>query len=466
VQAANFADPSLNESDLIAFLSDGASYGLPGEPVERIETHCSIVFMIGETAYKLKRPLAFSSVDYTTLEKREMACRRELALNLRSAPDLYLGLRSIRRDAHGHLSFDDDGVVVDWVVVMRRFAQSALFDHLVAEGRFTLDLAETLAREIARFQGGAERTSAFGGAEGLRRATESNRRDQRTVSVVLQEEGIEQLYARSLATVERLASLLDQRRADGCVRVCHGDLRLANICLYRGRPTLFDAIEFSDEISCIDVLYDVAFLLMDLCHQGRHAEANRVFNTYLDATGDDRGLPSLPLMMSLRAGTRAYALAASSLRKTDPEQRDMLSAKARDLMALAMSLFETASPLLVVIGGGTRDDRHTVAGSMAPSFLPAPGARILEATDMSADGFENRLTEITAAGYTLISPGAFETEEQRRKLSRLVADRGIRLIGLWLAPDRNPPPRWHAIGNRDAAAIAHVLRQGGTIGSV
>lgn len=328
------------EAEIIAFLSDGSSYGLPGASVSCIETHCSLVFLIGDHAYKLKRPVAFSALDYTTLERRETACRREIELNRRTAPDLYLGVRAIRRGPDGVLTFDGAGKEVEWVVEMRRFEQSDLFNRLADANRLTPDLMRALADEIARFHAIAATTPAYGGAAGLRETIEHNRRDQETVESVLGMPAIEFLYARSLEALQRIAPLLDRRRDAGKVRQCHGDLRLANICLYHGRPTLFDGIEFSDAISCMDVLHDLAFLLMDLEHRGLQDLANIVLNRYLDATGDRDGVSALPLMMSIRAGIRAYAVAASSLRKSDASDRRVLAADARSLMTLASSLLD------------------------------------------------------------------------------------------------------------------------------
>src|SRR6185437_8025164 len=168
----------LSESEITDFLSTGGSYGLRDHPVERIETHCSIVFLIGDNAYKLKRPIAFSVLDYTSAERREAACRRELELNRRTAPDLYLGIRAIRRGKDGKLTFEDKGPVVDWVVVMRRFEQSDLFNRLADENRLMPNLVRELAGEVARFHAAAQVTTAFGGAHGLCRAIEHNRRDQ------------------------------------------------------------------------------------------------------------------------------------------------------------------------------------------------------------------------------------------------------------------------------------------------
>ncbi|HUZ75385.1 MAG TPA: phosphotransferase [Stellaceae bacterium] len=443
----------MSESELIDFLSTGASYGKAGQSVARIETHCSIVFLVGGKAYKLKRPIAFSALDYTTLEQREAACRREVELNRRTAPELYLGVRAIRRAKDGRLAFDGVGPVVDWVVVMRRFEQSGLFDHLADENRLTTPLIRELADEIVRFHAVAQVTRSFGGAQGIRNAIERNRRDQLTVEPLLRRDAIERVYASSLAHLDGAAALLDRRRESGRVRLCHGDLRLANICLYRGRPTLFDAIDFADEPVCIDVLYDLAFLLMDLDQRGLGVPANLVFNRYFDATGDAGGLPTLPLMISVRASTRAYAVAASSLRRPDPAESRRLASAAQALMASAATLLEPASPRLIAIAGGMESDRIALAEALAPCFRPAPGARIAPVPGPGAASPSADSGAIVAAGYTAILVGPADTDRQRQ-VAELAEAEQVPCLGLWLGDGRDAPPAWHTIDpGRGTAAV-------------
>lgn len=333
--------------EVVAFLSQGASYGQPGAEVIRLETHCSLLFLVGERAYKLKRPVAFSQLDYRTLPQREAACRAELRLNRRTAPDLYLGVRAVRRRSDGRLGLDGEGAVLDWLVEMRRFDQDGLFDHLAQSGQITLELAAALAAEVAAFHRAAEPMPDFGGAEGLRHAIEQNRHDQEGAAPLLAKSDIEALHGLSLDRLAELTPLLDRRRDTGWVRRGHGDLRLANICLIGGRPTLFDAIEFSDRVSCIDILFDTAFLIVDLHGHGLTRAADIFFNRYLDGVGGEEGTAALPLMLSIRAGLRAYSLAASAGRRTRREEADRLAADAARLMAMALSLLDPARPRLI-----------------------------------------------------------------------------------------------------------------------
>ncbi|MDR3505763.1 MAG: phosphotransferase [Acidocella sp.] len=318
-----------SQDEVIGFLSRPESYGLHGGTVEKIETHCSIVFLAGERAYKLKRAIRYSALDYTTLARRQAACAAELVLNRRTAPEIYLGVSTICRAPGGGMMFNGPGPVLEPVVAMRRFAQTMLFDHLLEHGRLTPALMQALGRAIARLHNGAERTPQFGGSAAMRRVIADNARELAHVASALDGADASALTSRTAAALEDVAELLDRRRAEGKVRRGHGDLRLANICLWSGVPTPFDAIEFSDEIGCIDVLYDLAFLLMDLLVHGRADLANAAFDAYLDVAPETDGLRALPLFLALRAGTRAYALAGSAARQADPAQAARKMALAR-----------------------------------------------------------------------------------------------------------------------------------------
>ncbi|MDA7086354.1 phosphotransferase [Pseudomonas sp. SA3-5] len=320
------------QQEVIAFLACPQSYDAPGDEVELIETHGSLIFLHGQRAYKLKRAIAYAALDFLSLDSRERACQAELRLNRRTAPDLYLEVRSINRAADGSLSFNGGGQVLDWVVVMRRFAQDALFERMALDGRLSLDLMDRLGAQIARFHASAELTPAFGGAAGIRQAIEDNHHELRLYLAQLDAVAVDALHHDSRAALEQLAGLLEQRRREGRVRRCHGDLRLANICLYEGRPTLFDGIEFSEQIACIDVLYDLAFVLMDLRQHGLPGHADRLLQRYLEHSALAEDCRPLPLFLSLRAATRCFTLASGALRLSEPQARAEKTAQAQALL--------------------------------------------------------------------------------------------------------------------------------------
>jgi aminoglycoside phosphotransferase family enzyme len=236
-----------DQQAVIAFLSKPCSYGLAAERVDVIETHVSLVFLAGDHAYKLKRAVKYPYLDFSTPELRRRACEAELALNRRPAPALYLEVRAVARTADGRIGFAGAGSIIDWVVVMRRFEQSSLFDALAQTGGLSTPLMQQLAGHIADFHAMAERRYDCGGTATLVTIAETNHRclmEARHAGFA--RERIEEIRENSLQRLAAVGGLLDGRRAQGRVRRCHGDLHLRNICLLDGKPTLFDCLEFSD----------------------------------------------------------------------------------------------------------------------------------------------------------------------------------------------------------------------------
>jgi aminoglycoside phosphotransferase family enzyme/predicted kinase len=451
--------PAGDEQDeVIRFLSHPASYGTGVGHVERIETHCSIVFLVADRAYKLKRAIRYASLDYTTRALRHAACQAELLLNRRTAPELYLAVRAITREAAGGLTFDGDGPTLDHVVVMRRFAQTDLFDHMLKSGRLTPELMRALGRIIAAFHQAAEPMPGFGGSEAIRRVISDNERELAKVAADLDGAAVGTLGRRARAALDSVGALLDRRRGEGKVRRCHGDLRLANICLYAGQPTPFDCIEFSDEIGCIDVLYDLAFLLMDTRLHGHGELSNAVFNAYLDAAPETDGLRALPLFLALRAATRSYALAGSARRQGDAAQAVRTRAFAHRHIEAGLNFLRPHQPLLILLGGEPGSGRTGLAASLAAMAEPAPGARWLR----FAPGEEvwPEATALLEAGCTVLIEGNFTDGPERAAALELASRLGVRVLAFWFGQHlAGPDPRhWRVLdagsGVSDAVACA------------
>lgn len=442
-----------DQGETVAFLSKGASYGRPDIAVERIGTHISLVFLVDGLAYKLKRAVRFSYLDYSTVALRERYCREELALNRRTAPALYRGLRAITREADGRLVFDGKGIAVDWVLEMRRFSQGDLFDRLAEAGKLTPLMMRELTDAIAVFHRDAEVTAAHGGQAGTAQTVADNNLNLVAACPPLDRSLADSLYATSVAKLSAIGPLLEVRRLNGKVRRCHGDLHLRNICLVDGRPTLFDGIEFNDSLACIDVLYDLAFLLMDLEHRGLHDLACIVFNRYLDIAGESEGLPALPLFMSMRAAVRAHVLAAQARENPTTSIAD----EARSYLKLAGRILEPQSPRLIAIGGLSGTGKSTVAQGLASDFAPAPGARIVRSdvlrkrlfdltpeTRLSPAAYSEATTErvyrglrdqaagALAAGYSTLVDATFLRKEERQAIAAVAEEAGVHFLGFWL----------------------------------
>jgi hypothetical protein len=442
-----------DQQNTIAFLSRPESYGGTG-PVERIETHVSLVFLAGERAYKLKRAVRLPYLDFSTIEQRRAACAAELALNRRTAPSLYLELRRIGRNAAGEIGFFESGAELDWVVVMRRFDQSLLFDALARAGKLDAGVMDALADHIAAFHAAAEPCPEHGGAAALDAVAEENRRClAATTRAGFTPAAIDALCAEWRAAIAAVAPLLETRRRAGKVRRCHGDLHLRNICLLDGRPTLFDCLEFSEELASIDILYDLAFLLMDLEHRALGAFANRVLNRYLDRTGEDDGLAALPLFLSLRAGIRAHVTATALEQGGDAE----MAAEARRYLELSHRALVSRRPRLIAIGGLSGSGKSTLAHALAPELGPLPGARVLR-SDVTRKLLwdvapETRLPESAytpemtgqvyrtlaekaglalAAGYSAIIDAVALAPQERAAFAETARRAGVSFTGLWL----------------------------------
>jgi aminoglycoside phosphotransferase family enzyme len=293
------------QHDVVAFLSTPAAYGAGCTRVDRIETAISLVFLAGDRAYKLKREIRLPFVDYSTLARRAACCAREVALNRRTAPDLYRGVTPVTCAPDGTLALDGAGTPVEWLVEMHRFDQEALLDAVARRGALDPPLAAAIGREAARLHLAAAPRHDHGGVAGVRWVIDDNRAALARMTDLFDAGACARLHRDWCAALDRLAPLLEARRDGGWVRECHGDLHLRNICLVAGRPLLFDAIEFNDELSCVDILYDLAFLVMDLLHRGLPAQANAALNAWMERVRHYDALPLLPLFLSSRAAIRA-----------------------------------------------------------------------------------------------------------------------------------------------------------------
>lgn len=291
---------------LIAQLMHPEAYPHPATPVTQIETHISHVFLAGDFAYKLKKPLDLGFLDFSTLEKRQFCCEEELRINQRLAADLYLDVVAITGTPESP-RIGGTGPVLEYAVKMRRFPQEALLDRQPLSSELMIELAEQVADFHASLPPAPSQT-AYGTPDAVLAPMLANLRVIKTI-LPHQREQLERLEAWTRARHDSLIPTLERRRQQGCVRECHGDMHRGNIALVAGVIRIFDGIEFSADLRWIDVASEVAFLIMDLEQANEQGYARMLLNRYLERGGDYGLLDVFDLYKVYRALVRAKVLA-------------------------------------------------------------------------------------------------------------------------------------------------------------
>lgn len=470
-------------------LADPATYGLSSERVDCIDTSISTLFLAGDYAYKLRKPIKLNFLDFSSVQLRQRDCEREIALNRRTAPALYLDVLPVTRDAGGALSLDGKGTPIEWVVRMRRFDRAQMLDAQADRGVLTIATIERLATDIARFHAALPPEPDWGGAENFARTLALNDAQYRDFAdTIFPLTAIDGLNTASRAMLDRVAPIVDARRRAGWVRHCHGDLHLGNICCLDGVPTPFDCIEFSDRIARIDLLYDLGFLLMDLWHRGLNGHANACLNRYLVSLTPSAceatlaGLALLPLFLSCRAGVRAFVMARTS--SSQPENT-ALPETARAYFTLAEQFLTPAPAQLVAVGGLSGCGKSVLARALAPITGTAPGAVLLRSDEIRKQLWGRALTEklpaeaysqaagekvydtmrqrariALCAGQSVIADAVHARPEERQALEQIAAQERVRFDGLWLeAPEETLTARVDARRGDASDADAGVVRQ-------
>lgn len=446
------------EQDAVfTLLCDPATHGLD-KPIKRIDTNAAAVFLAGGDAYKVKRAVRYPFMDQSTLAKRHAACETEIAVNRRYAPGIYRGLVPIVREADGSLHLGNDGEIVEWAVHMKRFDENDTLDHVAERGDLRPGLIKHLAAvvvdglAIAEERDGVSATDALAGVV-----------DETTASLVEHDDvfsgGDAEAFRNEMtASFEALRPLLLKRGEKGYVRRCHGDLHLRNVALIDGKPTLFDAIEFDESIATIDILYDLAFLLMDLWERGYHYEANLLLNRVLwkiDAVSEAlEGLAAMPLFLALRAAVRAKV---EALRFLTVGQAPDVRVEARRYFDQAVRFLEPTEPMLVAIGGYSGTGKTMQSRALAPRIGRAPGAihlrsdierkRLMEVDELDrlpASAYRKEITDRVfatlrdqaaiglTAGQSVIVDAVHKTPEERDLIAEVAKRAGVRFRGLWL----------------------------------
>lgn len=461
-----------DQVEIVTAIESGAAVDVRRE-LRRIDTHMSHVFVDLDWVYKLKRSVRHPFADMSLPEMRRLACEAELAVNRDLAGDLYEAVLPVIRSEQGAIKVGGHGEILDWIVLMRRFPDGALLQELAEAGTLTADQVREAVSAIAKFHASRPPCPNAGHAADYRRIILGLRRTEAAGAARL---GVrpasEELFAALDRMTAKVTPLIEARRKNGWVRRGHGDLHLRNICVWKGGVVPFDALEFDVSLATTDVIYDVAFLLMDLRARGLNRLCNVAMNTYWDASGQpEEALALLPFFMALRSAVR---MAVSV------EAGDLVQAAAyRDL---GHGLLQHGSPRLVAIGGLSGTGKSTLADALAAD-LPGPcGARVLRTdalrkalagvsatTRMSRaayaptaraavyDVLAQRAKDVVAAGSSAIADATFQEDNARAAIARAAVGP---FIGLWLrAPSATRVGRVAARTNDVSDATPEIARR-------
>jgi aminoglycoside phosphotransferase family enzyme/predicted kinase len=451
----------LDKDSIGQLLRSPALRGDGSEPELR-ETHISWVILAGEYAYKIKKPVNFGFLDFSTLEQRCFFCAQELALNKRFAPELYLAVVPITASANGPVLASSgqgvaDGELLDYAVQMRRFDEAQLLSNIAARGELDRPLVRALGRELARQQATAPACYPVPGSDepgspaALRAAMVQNFAQARAYPLqAARQQLLEAVERWSLQRHDQLLALLAQRAATGRVLDGHGDAHLGNITLVDGRVRLFDCIEFNPAMRIMDSIAEIAFLCMDLQARGHEPESHCLLGDYLEYRGDYEGLPLLDLYRSYFAMVRAKV----ALLREPASSADITATEAyRDFcryLQLAHSCCQRPAPFLAITHGVSGTGKSTIADKLvgasgalrlrsdverkrlfglAPEQRSAPADEAeLYSSAMSRRTFD-RLASLAAqsvaAGYAVIVDATFLHRDSRQRFFQLAQERQL-----------------------------------------
>ncbi len=391
---------SLRDPSRYAALDFPPGVGRPAR-IELLETHISCVLLAGVHAYKIKKPVNLGFLDFTTLAARRFYCQEELRLNRRTAPSLYIDVVPIAGSPSKPL-LGAKGKAIDYAVRMRRFPGEALLDRMAKERELVPAILEQLGASVAAFHlalpPSAARRGFASAAQVLAAAVQNFEQIEAMAPPPAESRALERLQAWTRREHARLASVFAARKRGAFVRECHGDLHLGNIVLLAGEPALFDCVEFNAAFRWIDVMNEVAFLVMDLEEHGYPALAFRFLNRYLEATGDYAGLRVLRFYVAYRAMVRAKV---ACIRGGQPGADAQTRAQAANEFSKYVRFAET-----VAAGGqGALLLMHGLSGS-GKSTIAKRLAVALDAIHLRSDVERKRLHGLQAGARTASTPGA------------------------------------------------------------
>ncbi|WP_193075741.1 AAA family ATPase [Pseudomonas sp. FME51] len=433
---------------LLTALQDPALYDHPVTGFTLMETHISWVILTGDFVYKIKKPVNFGFLDYSTLEQRAHFCAEEVRLNRRLAPELYLDVIAIH-GSETEPNLRGDGPAIEYMVKTRQFRQQDLLGNMQRAGELAPAHIDSLAATLADFHRQIERApldSIWGQPEQVHAPVAQNFEQIRPLlSDPADLAQLEQLEQWAHTTFQRLIPQLAQRKAEGLIRECHGDIYLDNVTLIDGQVTLFDCIEFNDAFRWIDVMSDVAFMAMDLEDRGLSDLSQQFVNVWLEHTGDYAGLGVLNYYKAHRAMVRAKVALLSLAPDITEQRRAEIMTRYHGYITLAESYTEIPRRFGLLTHGVSGSGKSTLSQQLVSRLgvirirsdierkrlFGSDGHGRLDAGLYSADLSQQTYTrlaqlaaQILAAGYPVVVDATHLQQAQRQQVRQAIEDQG------------------------------------------
>jgi aminoglycoside phosphotransferase family enzyme/gluconate kinase len=466
-------------------------YDHPVESIELVETHISWVLLTGEFAYKIKKPVNFGFLDFSSLEKRRTCCEYELRLNRRLAPDIYLDVVSIS-GTYKKPVISSHAEAFEYAVKMVQFPQSSQLDHMLAAGELKLEHIEAIAAMAANFHQIAQVADSsmhYGNKEVVYHPVEENFQQIREhMDIDSYKDQLNVLRHWSEAEYAKLEKVFEQRKHHGFVRECHGDMHLRNLVWFKNKPMAFDCIEFNADLRWIDVISEVAFLIMDLQDRQQRELSHRFLNSYLEITGDYSGLSVLSFYLCYRALVRAKvdALRVEQKNITQKERMDTIS-EFESYLELATGYTKQPMPRLLIMHGLSASGKSTVSQHVVDAIgairirsdverkrLFGVGLDDNSSSEINVGIYSSRASqetyeklhdlasEVIRSGCSVIVDAAFLKHEQRELFQKLAEDSGAAYIILEAtAPEdvlrQRIVEREHDVSDADLSVLEYQL---------
>jgi len=439
---------------LIQALKTPSTYSHVVADIQLIETHISWVFLTGTYVYKIKKPMDYGFLDFTTLDKRKFFCEEEVRLNRRLAPDIYLGIVPITGTPEAP-AIDGEGEAFEYAVKMRQFNPQTL-DRLPIDSPEWEGYLNQLAHKIADFhQNHAAKTDAsmdYGHPNVIYAPAKQNFDQIRVFLSDAQElQQLDYLEGWAESTFQRLQELMTSRDNNGFVREGHGDMHLGNVMVLDGEVTLFDCIEFNDYFRWRDVYSDLGFLLMDLEDRGLKGLSYRVLNTYLEHTGDFEGLTLLPFYKAYTAMVRCkISLFTMNTPGISEEMKAAEQVKYRRYMDLAESYMAVPARFMIITHGVSGSGKTTISTRLLQRLgairlrsdverkrlfglkpLEKSGSNLdagiytAEASTKTYDLLAQEAVTLLKAGQAVILDATFLQQSQRELMNDVAGEQGV-----------------------------------------